>query len=84
MGRWYAESVGEPAGVGGHRIPCRRVHTRPARAPRRPGARVREWIQLWHLVVLLVPVVLALLLYAVVRTGVRHGMQDHREDRGTL
>lgn len=39
-------------------------------------------VQLWHLVVLLVPVVLAFLLYAVVRTGVRHGMRDHREDAG--
>lgn len=33
-------------------------------------------VQLWHLVVLAIPVVLAVLLYLVVRGGVRHGMRD--------
>ena len=33
-------------------------------------------VQIWHLAVLAIPVVLALLIYLLVRGGVRHGMRD--------
>lgn len=38
--------------------------------------------QLWHLFVLVIPAVLALLLYLVVRGGVRYGMRDASRAQG--
>lgn len=37
-------------------------------------------VQLWHVAVLLVPVLLALGLYLVVRAGARHGARDARRE----
>lgn len=38
-------------------------------------------VQLGHIVVLIIPVVLALLLYVIVRKGVAHGARDASRDR---